>query len=268
MAAPWEDNPDRAAGSPLSGDIGARVAAIVHAAEREALAAERAIADRRRAAEEEVQRYLAAARLRVDAEAAARAARLEALGTAARRLAAELSDAASALTHELRGEGDEAALPHTPWPAPPVEPTFTAPAPPPMSAEPFAMPTPPPISAEPFAAPAPPTAAEPAPEPTWSRNEADAVAEWTPDEFAHSDVEPDADSAAEPEDLPVTNGVTGAEVPSAARLVAIEMAVGGSSRAEVEHHLRELGTVDPQELLDDVFGAASHAGSTLAWGQP
>ena len=110
MAANWHDNPERPAGSPLSGDIGARVAAIVHAAEREAQAAERAIADRRRAAEEEVQRYLAATRLRVDAEAAARAARLETLGTATRRLAAELSDATSALTEELHRAEDAAAL--------------------------------------------------------------------------------------------------------------------------------------------------------------
>ena len=58
-------------------------------------------------------------------------------------------------------------------------------------------------------------------------------------------------------------------VPSAARLVAIEMAVGGSSRAEVEQHLRdELGVSDPEPLLDDVFGVASTAGSRLAWGEP
>lgn len=263
MAAPWEDNPDRAAGSPLSGDIGARVAAIVHAAEREAHAAERAIADRRRAAEEEVQRYLAAARLRVDAEAAARAARLEALGTAARRLAAELSDAASALTHELRGEGDEAALPHTPWPAPPVE---ASPPVSPMSAEPFATPPPPAAPAH-DVSPTPPVTEPAAAEPTWSRNEPDTAAEWTAEDARDLD-EPDADTAPRRDDLPAMAGATGAEVPSAARLVAIEMAVGGSSRAEVELHLRELGTPDPQELLDDVFGAASHAGSTLAWGQP
>jgi hypothetical protein len=58
-------------------------------------------------------------------------------------------------------------------------------------------------------------------------------------------------------------------MPSAARLVAIEMAVGGSSRAEVEQHLRaELQVADPEPLLDDVFGVASTAGSRLAWGEP
>jgi hypothetical protein len=58
-------------------------------------------------------------------------------------------------------------------------------------------------------------------------------------------------------------------MPSAARLVAIEMAVSGSSRAEVEQHLRDqLGVAEPEPLLDDVFGAASTAGSRLAWGEP
>lgn len=38
---------------------------------------------------------------------------------------------------------------------------------------------------------------------------------------------------------------------------------------EVERQLRERHAVeDPDELLDDVFGATSHAGSTLAWGDP
>jgi hypothetical protein len=83
-----------------------------------------------------------------------------------------------------------------------------------------------------------------------------------------------ARSSAGPEDAEPagSNGDTAngeIPVPSAARLVAIEMAVGGSSRAEVEEHLRErLGVTDPEPLLDDVFGAASHAGSRLAWGEP
>src|SRR6266516_8181295 len=102
MAAPHDDSPDRPAGRALGGEIAAHVDAIVRAAEREARAVERAIAERRRGAEEEVRRYLAAARLHADAEAAARAARLATLSASARRLAEELSDAADALTHELR----------------------------------------------------------------------------------------------------------------------------------------------------------------------
>jgi len=200
---------------PLGGELAARLEAIVGAAEREARAAERAIEDRRRSAEDEVRRYVAAARLRVDAEAAGRAAKLEALGSAVRRLTDELTDATAALNAELRRGEEEiaAAVPQAPWPR-------AAAAPPAQT------------SAAPSAAAAGPAAAAhvpPAPAP--------------------------APPAAEPS--------------NAARLVAIEMAVGGSSRADVEHHLRTgFGVADPAPLLDDVFGSESHAGTRLAWGQP
>lgn len=228
MAAHPPDSPEGPAGSRLGADVAAHVEAIVRAAEREARAAERAIEDRRRSAEEEVRRYLAAARLQVDAEAAARSARLATLSTAAQRLADELADAAGALTRELRRDEQEiaeTALPRAPWPPPAAAaPAAPAPAPPP--------------AAEPAAAPAS------APAATWSRND-------------HAAEPPREQPAAEP------------PAPSAARLVAIEMAVSGSSRAEVETHLRrDLGVADPQPLLDDVFGTASHAGSRLAWGEP
>jgi hypothetical protein len=59
------------------------------------------------------------------------------------------------------------------------------------------------------------------------------------------------------------------ELPNAARLVAIEMAVGGSSRAEVAAHLlAQFGIAEPAPLLDDVFGSESQATSRLAWGEP
>lgn len=227
--------------SPLGSGVAAHVEAIVRAAEREARSAEQAIAARRRAAEEEVERYLAAARLRVDAEAAARAARLEALSGTARRLADELSDAAAALTAELRRD-DAELLPPTPWPRRAGE----SPAPPAAeSARPADR------QAAPAASPAPPRPA-PAPEPaqqaTWARAD-----ELPADPFPAGAAAPSAP----------------AEPPNAARLVAIEMAVGGSSRSEVEAHLREqFGEVDARPLLDDVFGAESHAASRLAWGEP
>jgi hypothetical protein len=232
MGAFPHDSPARPAGGRLGADLASRVEAIVHAAEREARAAEQAIAEHRRSAEEEVRRYLAAARLQVDAETAARAARIETLSTATRRLAAELTDAVAALARELHTDDHTLtdAAPRPPWPP-------AAPAPP-AHAEPE--------SAAPAPEPSEPTAPPPAsPEPTWSRiEEAEAV----------------APEAAEPQ---MDGG------PSAARLVAIEMAVGGSSRAEVEQHLRDrLGVAEPEPLLDDVFGVASHAGSRLAWGEP
>ena len=45
-----------------------------------------------------------------------------------------------------------------------------------------------------------------------------------------------------------------------ARLVALEMAVGGRSRDEVERHLRgAYGGLDTAAVLDDVFGASAPA---------
>jgi hypothetical protein len=278
MGAPPPDSTAGPAGGRLGADLAAHVEAIVHAAEREARAAEQAIAEHRRSAEEEVRRYLAAARLHVDAESAARAARIETLNGATRRLADELTDAVGALTRELQTDEREAApqMPRTPWPA-----SAAPPATPEMTAPPAAPPSPP------AAAPSPPQVA---PEPTWSRlaepQPADADRAAAPPAKPVVVAEDDsatplaesprattgpARSSAEPEhaEPPNDNGNDAIPVPSAARLVAIEMAVGGSSRAEVEEHLRErLGVREPEPLLDDVFGAASHAGSRLAWGEP
>lgn len=242
MGAHSHDSPEGSAGGRLGADLAAHVESIVRAAEREARVAEQAIAEQRRSAEDEARRYLAAARLEVDAETAARAARVETLSSAARRLADELTDAVDALRRELRRDAED-ALPRTPWPA-------QAPAPPPAAPDEER-----PASAsarEPAWTRTPPEpATPPAPEP------APIVAGAMPRDAAAS---APAGTAASDADVPV---------PSAARLVAIEMAVGGSSRAEVEEHLRtRIGVADPQPLLDDVFGAASHAGSRLAWGEP
>jgi hypothetical protein len=290
MGALPPDSTSGPAGGRLGTDLAAHVEAIVHAAEREARAAEQAIAEHRRSAEEEVHRYLAAARLQVDAETAARTARIETLSRAARRLADELTDAVAALTRELQA-GDptaEARMPRTPWPP-------SAPA---QSGEPASA-APPAPATEPPTAPEQPAPSPAAPEPSWSRIEGEEAA--VPQASAtHADragggedarapvedrgartrrgtageaggQDPPADTvgpADEPQPATTGNG-TEIPVPSAARLVAIEMAVGGSSRAEVERHLRdELGVQEPEPLLDDVFGAASTAGSRLAWGEP
>ncbi|MFL5816783.1 MAG: hypothetical protein ACJ76L_04190 [Conexibacter sp.] len=277
MGAHPHDSTAGPAGGRLSADLAAHVESIVHAAEREARVAEQAIAEHRRSAEEEVRRYLAAARLHVDAETAARTARIETLSTAARRLADELTDAVAALTRELQTDDQhpETRIPRAPWPAtrtPQAEPTAAAPPPP----------------------PAQPAKPAPAHEPTWSRIESEPTVAPSPSAAdadragggedarppaegpvgAHPEPTGPARSSAGPEyaeatGTPETNGTSEIPVPSAARLVAIEMAVGGSSRAEVEEHLRErLGVAEPEPLLDDVFGAASHAGSRLAWGEP
>ena len=276
MGAHPHDSTAGPAGGRLGADLSAHVEAIVHAAEREARAAEQAIAAHRRSAEEEVRRYLSAARLHVDAESAARAARIETLSAAAHRLADDLADAVAALARELHaGEQAVAArLPRVPWPVPPATPAPSAtPAPPAASAAPAPPAAPAPSAAAP-SVPAPsPTAPSPpaddAPHPSWSRTMPPAPAEPAPEAPASTAAAAAAPARAAANGARDTDGDAQPAVPSAARLVAIEMAVGGSSRAEVEQHLRlGLGVAEPEPLLDDVFGVASHAGSRLAWGEP
>lgn len=52
----------------------------------------------------------------------------------------------------------------------------------------------------------------------------------------------------------------------AARLVALQMAVAGGNRAEVEGHLRRAFDLDaPEPILDDVFGHGSPSETRIAW---
>lgn len=52
-----------------------------------------------------------------------------------------------------------------------------------------------------------------------------------------------------------------------ARLVAIEMAVGGATRGAVGDRLRrEFGVAEPTPVLDDVFGAGTADESRMPWG--
>jgi hypothetical protein len=68
------------------------------------------------------------------------------------------------------------------------------------------------------------------------------------------------------EEAPPTHAVSGA-TQDAARLVAIEMAVAGDTRENVGRRLREeFGIPDPQQILDDVFGPGTAAGSRMPWG--
>jgi len=72
----------------------------------------------------------------------------------------------------------------------------------------------------------------------------------------------------EPEPQPAQAGERRLE-PDAARLMAIEMAVGGASRGEVERQLeRESGADVPAALLDGVFGPDREATTRLSWGRP
>jgi hypothetical protein len=52
----------------------------------------------------------------------------------------------------------------------------------------------------------------------------------------------------------------------AARLVALQMAVAGGNRAEVEGHLRRAFDLSsPRPILDDIFGEGTGPGSRVAW---
>jgi hypothetical protein len=53
------------------------------------------------------------------------------------------------------------------------------------------------------------------------------------------------------------------------RLVALQMAVAGGNRGEVEGHLRRAFDLsDPHEILDDVFGRGTSPGTRVAWPEP
>jgi hypothetical protein len=78
---------------------------------------------------------------------------------------------------------------------------------------------------------------------------------------AHHDEE-----LAEAQEAPPTHAVSGA-AQDAGRLVAIEMAVAGDTRENVGRRLREeFGIPEPQQILDDVFGPGTAAGSRMPWG--
>ncbi|HWH44437.1 MAG TPA: hypothetical protein VNT32_06880 [Thermoleophilaceae bacterium] len=54
-----------------------------------------------------------------------------------------------------------------------------------------------------------------------------------------------------------------------ARLVALQMAVAGSTRSEVEHHLRRsFGLADPAGILDDVYGKGAPEDKRLSRSGP
>jgi hypothetical protein len=229
----------------ISGEVGERVRGIISAAESAAEVirheAEQEIAARKRLAESERQRYLDAARHEADELLRRRIQRMselsETLIEGAERLLGQLDGA-----QELRVQFDrtvgalaEAAerLANESRMAPPVTPT----------------PTPEP---EPVVVP-----------------EADADADAEPEipdvEVANGgepEPEPHLRAAPDPEEEPVeapANGRSADEAEAddvlAARLVALQMAVAGCPRGEVEEHLRSNFAVeDTTSILNDVFG--------------
>jgi hypothetical protein len=238
--------------------LAARVQAIVQAAEREAAAVQVDLETQRREAESERRRYLADARLQADALAAARLERLR-----------ELTDALVARAEEARGrlealiQGIELAageLEDTGLEAEPVPPPVTEPAPrPPPVAEPppaaYEPPPPPPVPEMPIPEPERPPEPEPADEP-----EPEPVAERAPQ---GSGLRRSLRRMPRRRAVPV-DALSG---PDAGRLRAIQMAVAGSTRGEVEIHLHERFQIeDVGAILDDVFGEGSGGDTRMSWG--
>jgi hypothetical protein len=234
----------------LSGEVGERVRSVISAAESAAgvirQEAEQEIAARRRLAEAERQRYLDAARHEADELLRRRIQRMselsEGLVEGAERLLGRLEGA-----QDLRRELDRTI-------------TALAEAAERLAAEnriagPAAAPPP---------APAPSPAQAPPPVPH-ADVDADAEPEIEDVEVApgEEDTEPHLRPAPDPE--PVEAAANGGARPSeeaeaddvlAARLVALQMAVAGCPRGEVEEHLRSNFAVeDTTSILNDVFGS-------------
>jgi hypothetical protein len=275
------------------GHLASRVEAIVRAAEEEAANIQREIEAQRRVAETEGRRYLVEARRQADALAEQRTRRLreltdelieraEATKTQFDGLIAALQRASANIESGLDAPGLPTA------PRAPARPP--APAPPPGAGGPPAVPGAAgrPRGDEgaaplPGVAPGMPRAGEspvslPAPAPS-ARAEALARATESEAEMREDEASEGSASGFTPPPPPpdyagpaATGARPGAELDpatapggesagapredtGAARLVAIEMAVAGRTRAEVERHLRDSFRItDTAELLDDVFG--------------
>ena len=227
----------------ISGEIGERVRSIISAAESTAgvirQEAEQEIASRKRLAEAERARYLDSARHEADDLLRRRIARIselsEALVEGAERLLGRIEGA-----QDLRRELDRTV-------------GLLAQAAERLANESRSVAGP--VAPEPTPAPAP----APAPTPV-TAPEAEAEAEEIIDAEVADDDEPRLRPAPEPVEA-AANG--GGHAPDdaeeddvlAARLVALQMAVAGCPRGEVEEHLRSNFAVeDTTSILNDVFG--------------
>ena len=260
----------------IAGEVGERVRAVISAAESTAAVirreAEQEAQARKRLAESERARYLERARQDVDQLVRERVARLNELSDAlierAERLLSELRDA-----QPLRGQldrvvgslADAAEELTTESRASLTAATRRRPA---VDPEPERRTAPEPAAARPEPVP------EPEPEPVEEEPEIEAIEE-EPITEASSPAEAEAELRDEDDDdrdeeppprrlrpiAAVPNGDSGERAREqdddtlAARLVALQMAVAGSPRGEVEEHLRVTFALDDTtSILNDVFG--------------
>jgi hypothetical protein len=226
---------DRAT-TPLADTAANKVASIVEAAERKAAeieadareAADRIVTTAREEAKQQVDRAQGAVNRLVEQAEELRSA----VGSLGREVAAEVREGAETPTPEISPEPA-----HVPEPEPPREPEPT----PPRIPEPEPPPTP---------EPTPPTVPEPQPpEPQGERGPT------TEQLMAQLKSNAPSGSKGAPGDGGESTGGDEADT-SAARLVAMKLALDGSSREDIDRHLaEEYDLTDRDKLLDEVFEA-------------
>ena len=235
------------AGTPLAETAADRVGSIIEAAERKAAEieadardeAERIVSAARREAREQVDRAQGAVGRLVD--------QADELRSAVGRLGSDIaSQVGSSKPAEPRAETPAPEIvpqpPRIPEPEPPLEPEPS----PPQTPEPQ-----PPIEPE----PSPPTVPEPQP----PGPEIGPGAASTDDLLAQLKGErPSAEPAVETNGAAAdSNGPADDADVAAARLVAMKMALDGSTRDEIASHLRDNYELShPDKLLDDVLARA------------
>jgi hypothetical protein len=274
---PWQTAPSQQPADAIDPEVSRRVSAILDAAEREVL-------EIRRQAREEAMRYMDYARRRADGlvaerqmkiaelsgELLERAERLitqvdaaQPLREALDDLVRRLTETAEGMTREADAVGDFVApefsevLAEKPDPAP-------EPGPHPVP-DPAPQPGPAPVPPTPEPPQTPPAAAEPPqpftsgqPGPAWPQPVQPPESAPRPPDVAPAPAAPATERRESGE--PAANG---------AKLIAIQMAAAGSTRAEVESHITAaLGVEEPAAVLDDVFGAGSAPGATVPWARP
>lgn len=276
--APQHQEPvaEEASAPALASEISRRVGAILDAVEREATRL-------REEARGDAARYLGDARRQADALVAERRQRIaelsdelvakseavvsrlddaEPVRDGFENLVRALGDAAERLAEEADPEAPAPDIPPaapTAPPAPAHQPAPVAPAPaaayaPPPPAPGYAMPYPPAAPAATAATASETAAPAPLPEPSRQTPAAGSFREQPPPERT-----PPPAGFAQP------RGSTWRDLDNA-RVVAIRMASTGSTRAEVDDHLRRtLGVADPGRTLDEVFGRGSDGGERVPW---
>jgi F0F1-type ATP synthase membrane subunit b/b' len=287
------DDTNLSAEESISDEISERVRSVISAAESAATAirheAEQEVQTKRRAAEAERERFLEHAKSEAEALLDQRIKRIAELSDSiiegaesllmriggAQEVKRQLETMVHALAHtaeNLAAESEQGRLAPVARPIPvddEPEPRIQAvPEPEPEAAAPE------PANVTELRVPEPEPHVQAEPQPVPVPEEAPVVTEAAAppvEETAAAEEEPEVVDAVEVVEVPGEEAAPSAEGPGpeaprgfdgddllAARLVALQMAVAGSARDEVEAHLRKTFSLDePGAILNDVFGTES-----------